>query len=145
MPPLRTRRVSPARITSLLPGQVFVFGSNESGKHGKGAALQAVRYFGAVYGQAEGLQGQSYAIPTVNSSITAKLSLPEIGVCIDRFLEVAGANPDKIFLVTEIGCGLAGWTVQDIAPLFWRAAGMFYNVHLPARFWEVLQQDRIRV
>lgn len=129
-------QTSPAIISELLDGEIFVFGSNMSGRHGKGAAKTAMKW-GARYGQASGLQGRTYGIPTVNASITQKLSLEKIAGFVDEFATFAEANQEKKFLVTEIGCGLAGWTPEDIAPLFERASTLS-NVHLPKKFWRVL-------
>jgi hypothetical protein len=129
-------RITPDNITSLKPNEIFVFGSNDSGRHGKGAAKTAMKW-GAIYGQGKGIQGRTYGIPTVNASISNKLSLDKIQAHVDTFIDYASKKTDYIFLVTEIGCGLAGWTVKDIAPLFKDAVGI-ENIHLPAKFWRVL-------
>lgn len=100
--------------------RIFVFGSNTRGVHGAGAADYAVRHHGAVCGQGEGLQGQSYAIPTKDRYIKT-LPLTSIRTYVDRFCEFAAANPDMEFDVTRIGCGLAGYVDQDIAPMFIQA------------------------
>jgi len=121
------------RIIKLPEGSIFCFGSNLSGRHGAGAALDAVKYFGAFYGQGEGLQGGSYAIPT-KSHLLKVLKLPEIKSYIERFLSVAALSPLR-FVVTEIGCGLAGYKPSDIAPMF---LGHSENVILPDSFKEVL-------
>lgn len=105
------------KITSLKPNQIFVFGSNLRGFHGAGAAKDAVTYFGAVYGQGIGLQGQSYAIPTKDDNIQT-LPLRSIENYVNNFLSFVVKNPKLEFIVTEIGCGLAGYTPQDIAPMF---------------------------
>ena len=120
-------------ITSLEKNQVFVFGSNESGRHGKGAAKTAMKW-GAVYGHAEGLQGNTYALPTVNASISKPLKITKIKVYVDNFLEVAKSRPDLEFLVTEVGCGLAGLSVKEVAPLFKEALNIS-NVVLPRKFY----------
>lgn len=130
------QRISSDSITSLQQDEVFVFGSNQSGRHGKGAAKTALR-FGAKNGQAEGLHGKTYAIPTKNSAITQTLKLTTIANYIKTFVEVAKANPDKKFLVTPIGCGLAGLMPRDIAPLF-KEASVLPNVYLPKAFWVYL-------
>lgn len=124
-------RVTPDRITALQEGQVFVFGSNEAGHHDGGAARLARERFGAVYGQGRGLQGQSYAIPTMN------LPLPEIGRYVEDFIRFADRHPELTFLVTRIGCGIAGYTDEQIAPLFAFASGL-PNVYLPASFWKII-------
>lgn len=109
---------------------VFVFGSNEAGRHGKGAALYARTHYGALYGQGEGLQGRSYAIPT-KSAILRTLPLPVIRIYVERFLAFAAAHPELQFEVTPIGCGLAGYKPADIAPMFINAPG---NCSLPGDF-----------
>jgi hypothetical protein len=96
---------------------VFVFGSNRAGIHGAGAALFARKHHGAIYGQGEGLQGQSYAIPTKSTPYTS-LSLDEIADGIVRFIEFALSRPDLTFNVTPVGCGYAGYTREQIKPLF---------------------------
>lgn len=119
-------------ITKLKPNQIFVFGSNLSGRHGKGAAKQALTW-GAKWGQASGLQGRTYGIPTKNSTIKKTLSISEIEPYVSEFIRFAKANPSLEFLVTEIGCGLAGYKPKDIAPLFVGALGIS-NIKLPPRF-----------
>jgi hypothetical protein len=133
---LTTDRITEENITALKDNEVFVFGSNESGRHGLGAAKTALKW-GAQYGAAEGLQGQTYAIPTVDKWVKNKLSLSEIAAYVDSFLQYATQHSEKNFLVTAIGTGLAGWTVQDIAPLFEEAI-MIDNVALPQSFWDIL-------
>lgn len=98
-------------------GQIFVFGSNEAGYHGAGAALFAYKNLGAKMHQGVGLQGQSYAIPTKDYHIKT-LPLIEIAYYIDEFLAFAQKNLDKMFFITRIGCGLAGYDDEDIAPFF---------------------------
>lgn len=124
-------RVTPAWIRELEEGQIFVFGSNEAGHHDGGAARIALEEFGAVYGQGRGVQGRSYAIPTMSGSIAA------IAREVDEFIMFADSHPEMTFLVTRIGCGIAGWRDEDIAPLFARAYSL-PNVYLPAEFWKVL-------
>jgi hypothetical protein len=96
---------------------VFVFGSNLAGRHGAGTALWALNHCGAIYGQGEGLQGDSYAIPTKDRRIKT-LPISDIVPAIERFKEFARTRPDLEFEVTNIGCGLAGYSPSDIAPLF---------------------------
>lgn len=97
---------------------VFVFGSNLAGRHGKGAALYARQKYGAVYGQGEGRQGNSYAIPTKDKNLSI-LPLDRIGESVERFLRYAEAHPEEVFEVTRIGTGLAGYDWErDILPLF---------------------------
>lgn len=114
---------------------VFVFGSNEAGRHGAGAAAFALRHRGAVWGQGRGRQGQAYAIPTKDGKIRTR-GLPDIAADVAIFLRYAAEHHDETFLVTRIGCGLAGYTDADIAPMFqhapencilpkgWRACGI---------------------
>jgi len=121
-------------------GAIFVFGSNREGRHGAGAALHALCRYGAVYGQAEGLQGQSYAIVTKELRRGAPgVTLEEIAAGVRRFVAFARARPDLHFQVTPIGCGLAGFEDEEIAPLFEDAPS---NVLLPMRFNDVLGQVR---
>ena len=124
-------RVTPDWIEDLQEGQIFVFGSNESGHHDGGAAKLALEKFGAVYGQGRGLQGRSYAIPTMSGS------LENIAREVDEFLQFADCHPEMKFLVTRIGCGIAGWSAEEIAPLFARGYNL-PNIYLPAEFWKVL-------
>lgn len=124
-------------ITELKENEVFVYGSNRKGIHGSGAAKYARDNFGAVYGIGEGLVGQSYGIPTKETPYKT-LSLAEIAEHVDKFISFAIANRDFIFLVTEIGCGLAGYKVEQIAPLF-KSALTVKNIVLPIKFLEVLR------
>lgn len=114
---------------------VFVFGSNTAGRHGKGAALYAKQNHGAIYGQGEGLQGASYAIPTKDSRLHA-LSIEQIAEAVERFKAFAAGHPEMLFEVTPIGCGLAGYTPADIAPLF---ANCPDNCVLPGAFAAILE------
>ena len=124
-------RTSPGRIEQLAENEIFVFGSNLAGMHGGGAARLARIRWGAVMGQGVGLQGRTYAIPTMQGG-------PEtIKPYVDEFIAFAKAHPELRFLVTEIGCGIAGFTPSQIAPLFAGAADV-PNILLPARFWDVL-------
>jgi hypothetical protein len=122
------------QVRELKENEIFVFGSNLSGRHGKGAAKQAMRW-GAKYGQASGLQGRTYGIPTVNATITGKLTIHRINVYVQEFIKFAKEHPELHFLVTAVGCGLAGWTAAEIAPLFLEATVM-KNVSLPREFWK---------
>ena len=127
-------RVTPEYISELQPNEVFVFGSNVRGKHYGGAAAFAVKRFGAVMGQGEGLQGQSYAIPTMEG-------MDNMRAAVERFIAFANEHPELTFLVTPIGCGIAGYTPEDVAPLFAEAKNLD-NVHLPNSFWNSLQYIR---
>jgi len=97
--------------------EIFVFGSNLAGRHGKGAALFALQNHGAIYGQGIGHQGNSYAIPTKDHQLKT-LPVSEIKTYVNQFIRYARKNPQLQFNVTRIGCGLAGYTDSDIAPLF---------------------------
>ena len=123
-------RVTPANIEQLEFNEVFVFGSNANGFHNGGAAAYAMQRFGAQMGQGEGLQGHSYAIPTTNGMLL-------IAEAVDRFTLFARLHPELRFLVTNIGCGIAGYSPRDIAPLFSGCVSL-ENVALPHEFWEVL-------
>ena len=126
-----TGRITSDRIDRLANNEVFVFGSNIAGKHNGGAAKAAMVRFGAQYGVAEGLQGQSYAIPTVGCQYR------ETALAIQRFISFAKAKPNLKFLVTPIGCGNGGWQPNDMARLFVDAMGVD-NICLPRVFWQNL-------
>lgn len=126
-------RIASNHITTLQPNEIFVFGSNLSGMHGGGAARLAYQKFGAIWGQGVGLQGQSYGIPTMQGGVDT------IKPYVDEFIEFAKTHPQLKFLVTEIGCGIAGFSVEEIAPLFEQAIDV-ENIYLPERFWLVLNQ-----
>jgi hypothetical protein len=112
-------RITPNNIIKLKPNEIFVFGSNESGRHGKGAAKTALGW-GAKYGQARGLQGKTYGLPTKDHSVRITLPISKIKIYVDEFIEFSKTRPDLIFLVTEVGCGLANYKPKDIAPLFYK-------------------------
>ena len=118
---------TPERITSLRADEVFVFGSNLAGMHGGGAAYAAFKEFGAVWGRGVGLQGQSYAIPTMQGGVET------IRPYVDDFIDFALSRPDLFFYVTRIGCGIAGFADAEIAPLF-AAARAVPNICLPESF-----------
>jgi hypothetical protein len=99
------------------PDAVFVFGSNIAGAHGGGAARAAMDQFGARIGVAEGMTGRAYAIPTVDHMI-GRLPLDAVRANVRRFLDYAAAHPGTLFFVTRIGCGIAGFSDEDIAPMF---------------------------
>jgi len=129
---MNTKRISPKWIDNLGENEIFVFGSNLSGFHGGGAAELAMEW-GAVWGQGVGLQGQTYAIPTMQGGVET------IKPYVDDFLSFAKSHPELKFLVTEIGCGIAGFTVKEIAPLFKVAIDEeIENVYLPKSFYEEL-------
>ena len=121
---MEKKRTTPEFITELQPNEIFVFGSNLRGMHGGGAAYIAYRKFGAVMGQGVGLQGQSYAIPTMQGGVET------IKPYVDEFIAFAKAHQNMTFLVTRIGCGIAGFTDEEIAPLFEEARNID-NIVLP--------------
>ena len=131
-------RTTPNNITELKDNEVFVFGSNEVGIHGAGAAALAYKKFGAEYLNGVGAMGKSYAIPTKDKKIET-LSIGEIEHYVNQFIDHAVNWNDSIFLVTEIGCGLAGYYPEDIAPLFKEAINI-ENIYLPERFWNILKK-----
>lgn len=125
-------RVTPSWIDDLQENQVFVFGSNLAGMHGGGAARIARLRFGAVMGNGVGMQGRSYAIPTMQGGTKT------IRPYVNDFIAYAKEHPELTFLVTPIGCGIAGFEPEDIAPLFENACNV-ENIWLPKSFWEVLE------
>ena len=117
-------------ISELKEDEIFVFGSNLAGFHGGGAAELAMEW-GAIWGQGVGLQGKTYAIPTMFNSVE------EIKPYVDDFIEFAKSQPNLKFLVTEIGCGIAGFNVSEIAPLFIKAyQENIENIYLPENFFK---------
>lgn len=122
---------TPALIQSLQYNEVFVFGSNLEGQHHGGAARVAHEKFGAVWGLGVGLAGNSYAIPTMHGGVDS------IRPYVDQFVNLAEQLKDKTFLVTPIGCGIAGFTAEEIAPLFKKAVNL-QNVRLPREFVEII-------
>ena len=123
-------RVTPYPIQSLSENHIFVFGSNPEGFHNGGAAYVARKNFGAIQGQGEGLQGQSYAIPTTEG-------WDLLTECVNRFIDFAREHPELHFFVTRIGCGIAGYSEGQIAPLF-KPCVYMENVSLPDSFWKQL-------
>lgn len=128
-------KYTPENISSLGEDEIFVFGSNLAGHHAGGAALTAKKKFGAIEGQGVGLQGQSYAIPTMQGGVET------IKPYVDEFLDLAYEWDQTTFYVTRIGCGIAGFTDEEIAPLFDRALDM-YNVRLPESFAKIIRERR---
>lgn len=125
-----SKRVTPNIINSLDDSEIFVFGSNSQGLHSDGAAKTAHLKFGAIMGQGEGLQGRSYAIPTT-------CPLEQMKEAVDRFIYFARRHRWMRFLVTRVGCGIAGHDVKDVAPMFTECIKL-ENVVLTEEFWEVL-------
>ena len=131
---------SKQKIEKLLPNEVFVFGSNEAGIHGAGAASLANICFGAEMGKGIGHYGQSYAIPTKDDRIET-LNLGKIKKYINDFIDYAKRRSELNFLVTEIGCGLAGYEPVHIAPMFKRVRDdKIENIFLPSRFIKVIRE-----
>lgn len=123
-------RITPSKINELDENEIFVFGSNIKGLHMGGAARAAYNKFGAEWGNGEGLQGRSYALPTMEGLESTKEA-------VNRFTEFAHEHPELKFFVTPVGCGIAGYTAKEIGPLF-RKATELSNVYLPISFWKVL-------
>lgn len=123
-------RIASDRIAELDKNEIFVFGSNIQGAHGGGAAWYAHKKFGAEWGVGEGLTGRTYALPTMEGDASMKKA-------VEHFIDCAKAHPEFIFLVTAVGCGIAGYTPDEVAPLF-RGATSLENVYLPQVFWDVL-------
>ena len=133
------KRTTPEYITQLAENEIFVFGSNLEGSHGGGAALLAWRKFGAIWGQGVGLQGQSYGIPTMQGGVET------IRPYVDEFIAFAKQHPELTFLVTRIGCGIAGFTNEEDLPSLqgcsWhrqhRVAARVVKNSFPRNIWEV--------
>lgn len=132
-------RISPEYITKLPPKGIFVYGSNVAGRHGKGAALIAHKKFGATYGRCHGMDNSSYGIPTKDSNLSV-LSLERIKKYVDNFIIDTKTNPDYTFYVTAIGTGLAGYTPEQIAPLFSECIEL-QNVYLPLQFYQIICEN----
>ena len=128
-------KYTPDFITELGPNDIFVFGSNLAGAHAGGAARLASQKFGAIWGQGVGLQGNSYAIPTMQGGIET------IKPYVDEFIEFAKSHPELTFYVTKIGCGIAGFKEEEIAPLF-KTAINISNIRLPEDFMDILSPSQ---
>lgn len=134
-------RITPNIITELRPNEIFVFGSNEEGFHRRGAARFALDHCGAIIGQGRGLQGQSYAIVTKKDFRRVKSStLEEIQIEILDLVLFAMEHPENQFLVTKIGTDLAGYSIEEIAPLFIDCIHQ-RNISLPVEFWDILNSQ----
>ena len=129
------RKITPENIQELKENQIFVFGSNMNGNHSGGAARLAVEKFGAIIGQAERLQGQSYAIPTLDKDME-KVTEEELVVALGNFKHYAKEHPEKEFLLTKIGCGIAGFNANYMAYMVLRA-NLPSNVTLPVEFTRI--------
>lgn len=125
-------RITPEFITELSESEIFVFGSNLKGHHYGGAARIARNKFGAIHEQGIGIQGQSYAIPTMQGNIDT------IKPYVDEFIKFVICHKEMKFLVTKIGCGIAGFKVSEIAPLFYDCIEI-ENVYLPLEFWKTYE------
>ena len=130
-----SRKYTPDHITHLEPDEIFVFGSNLQGMHAGGAARIAYNKFGARWGQGVGILGQSYAIPTMQGGVET------IKPYVDEFIKLAREWDQNTFYVTRIGCGIAGFTDRQIAPLFDEAYDL-YNVRLPESFAKIIERNR---
>ncbi|MBP5190025.1 MAG: hypothetical protein J6031_03820 [Bacteroidales bacterium] len=123
-------RVASDRIAQLEQNEVFVFGSNIQGMHGGGAAWYAHKNFGAEWGVGEGLTGRTYALPTMEGEASLRHA-------VQNFIACAKQHKELTFLVTAVGCGIAGYSPEEVAPLFKEAASLD-NVYLPQVFWNVI-------
>ena len=128
---MKTIEYTPDHISYLEPNEIFVFGSNLQGHHGGGAARYAFEHFGAEWGVGVGMTGHCYAIPTMHGGVK------EIKPYVDEFIDFAAYHPWYKFMVTPIGCGIAGFTPEQIAPLFYRA-NKIPNIVLPREFHELM-------
>ena len=127
------REYTPEFITELRPNEIFVFGSNIHGMHGGGAAAVAFRNFGAEWGVGEGMTGQCYALPTMEGGVDY------IAGNVQNFIACAKAHPELKFYVTKIACGIAGFAIEEIGPLFVDAISM-ENVILPQEFVMMIEE-----
>lgn len=126
------RKFTPNKIANLEDNEIFVFGSNLDGLHGGGAARIAYQKFGAQWGKGVGMQGKCYAIPTMHDGVEV------IKPYVEDFIEYASQHKEYTFLVTRIGCGIAGFKANEIAPLFAKAINA-ENILLPMDFVQVLE------
>ena len=130
------RKYTPNQIASLEDNEIFVFGSNLNGLHGGGAARVAYQKFGAQWGKGVGIQGKSYGIPTMHGGVEV------IKPYVDEFIEFASQHKEYTFLVTRIGCGIAGFSPNEIAPLFAKAIEI-ENILLPEDFVQVIEEGKM--
>lgn len=138
---MKENRITSENITDLKENEVFVFGSNEHGFHGAGAAKLAKEKFGAIEGKGYGPAGQSFTIPTKDWGMD-QMPRDAMECFIVRFIGYALRHPEKHFLVTQIGCGLAGFTPQEVAPYF-QLAQHIPNISLPQCFWDILHNSDV--
>ena len=129
------REYTSERISELRENEIFVFGSNLAGAHGGGAAWLAYRRFGAVWGEGVGLQGRTYAIPTMQGGVDT------VKPYVDDFILFSKEHKELTFLVTRIGCGIAGFRNEEIAPLFKDAICVENIIILPKEFVENILSD----
>lgn len=130
------RKFTPNKIASLEDNEIFVFGSNLNGLHGGGAARVAYQKFGAQWGKGVGIQGKSYGIPTMHGGVDV------IKPYVDKFIEFASQHKEYTFLVTRIGCGIAVFSPNEIAPLFAKAIEI-ENILLPEDFVQVIEEGKM--
>lgn len=133
---MKQRKYTPDFIQRLHVEEVFVFGSNLNGNHAGGAARQAFERWNAKWGVGEGPTGQCYALPTLDQDMR-KVSPTALRRSFERLWETAWNNPRRIFLVTKVGCGIAGWTIEEVKNILWAAVGeqgLPPNVVLPKEF-----------
>ena len=128
-------KLTSEEITKLAPHEIFVFGSNLQGQHVGGAAKIAYEKFGAEWGMEEGETGKTYAIPTVDFTTESQMELEDIKMFVHRFIEHVKVNANKKYIVTAIGCGIAGFKPSEIAPMFSECL-FIGNVSLPKTFWD---------
>lgn len=143
---MNTTRTTPDHISTLEDNEIFVFGSNIDGIHGAGAAQDARRKFGAEYGIAEGITGKCYAIPTVDFKLkryNKRYPIKKLEDSIVRFLNFAVKNQNMVFLLTPIGCGLAGFTADEVAGLFLNhKENIPDNIVFPKVFLDIILSDK---
>jgi len=134
-------RVTSERIEDLFSNEIFVFASNEAGRHNTENSKKALR-FGAMLGRSAGMTGKTYAIPT-NDFLQKKLPLFDIKLYVELFTRHARIRTDLVFLVTRIGCGVEGFQPEEIAPMFLDASKL-ENVRLPQVFWDIFESEERR-
>lgn len=139
-----TRRYTPEMMTELSEGEVFVFGSNTKGEHGGGAARIAHTKFDAEWGVGEGMTGRCYAIPTLDGN-RDKVSREDFISSLAQFIRFANEHKNMTFFLTKVGCGIAGWDIDEVRTIFWQAMGLVfgnadtaqlpYNIIIPKEFY----------